>query len=115
GCAVLAALGCMSAALLTHPLARVVGLALVPIGVYGFYVPFWCILTALLRGPAAAAGIAFVGSLGHVGGFVGPYVVGLLTDSTGSTTVALLGLASLALTAAALCFVLRRRAAFASR
>jgi ACS family tartrate transporter-like MFS transporter len=83
----------------------------VPVGVYGFYVPFWCLPTALLRGTAAAAGIALVGSLGHVGGFVGPYVLGLLTDTTGSTTVALLLLASLALTAAALCLVLRRQAA----
>jgi len=114
-CAVLAALGCVSAALLPHPLARVAGLALVSIGVHAFYAPFWCVPTALLRGTAAAAGIALVGSLGHVGGFVGPYVLGLLTDTTGSTTVALLGLASLALTAAALCFVLRRQAAFASR
>jgi ACS family tartrate transporter-like MFS transporter len=110
-CAVLAALGCVSAALLPHPLARVVGLALVSIGVHALYGPFWCVPTALLRGTAAAAGIALVGSLGHVGGFVGPYVLGLLTDTTGSTTVALLGLASLALIAAALCFVLRRQAA----
>ena len=115
GCAVLAALGCMSAALLTHPLARVAGLALVPIGAYGFYVPFWCVPTALLRGTAAAAGIAFVGSLGHVGGFVGPYVVGLLTDTTGSTTGALLGLGFLALAAAALCLVLRRQVALSSQ
>ena len=114
-CAVLAALGCVSAALLPHPLARVAGLALVSIGVHAFYAPFWCVPTALLRGTAAATGIALVGSLGHVGGFVGPYVLGLLTDTTGSTTVALLGLASLALTAAALCFVLRGQAAFASR
>jgi ACS family tartrate transporter-like MFS transporter len=110
-CAVLAAVGCVSAALLPHPLARVAGLALVPIGVYGFYVPFWCLPTALLRGTAAATGIAFVGSLGHVGGFVGPYVVGLLTDTTGSTTGALLGLGFLALAAAALCLVLRRQVA----
>jgi ACS family tartrate transporter-like MFS transporter len=113
-CAVLAAFGCVSAALLPHSLARVAGLALVPIGVYGFYAPFWCVPTALLRGTAAAAGIALVGSLGHVGGFVGPYVLGLLMDTTGSTTVALLLLASLALTGAALCFVLRRQAALAS-
>ena len=113
-CAVVAALGCVSAALLPHPLARVAGLALVSIGVHAFYIPFWCVPTALLRGTAAAAGIALVGALGHVGGFVGPYVVGLLTDTTGSTTVALLGLAFLALTAAALCFVLRRQAAPAS-
>jgi len=113
-CAVVAALGCVSAALLPHPLARVAGLALVSIGVHAFYIPFWCVPTALLRGTAAAAGIALVGALGHVGGFVGPYVVGLLTDTTGSTTVALLGLAFLALTAAALCVVLRRQAALAS-
>jgi MFS transporter, ACS family, tartrate transporter len=113
-CAVLAALGCMSAALLPHPLARVAGLALVPIGVYGFYAPFWCVPTALLRGTAAAAGIALVGSLGHVGGFVGPYVLGLLMDATGGTTVALLGLAPLALAAAALCLLLRRQTALSS-
>ena len=115
GCAVLAALGCVSAALLTDPVAQVAGLALVPIGVYGFYVPFWCLPTALLRGTAAAAGIALVGSLGHVGGFVGPYVVGLLTDATGSTSAALLGLGFLALAAAALCLVLRRQVALSSR
>jgi ACS family tartrate transporter-like MFS transporter len=109
-CAVLAAVGCVSAALLPHPLARVAGLALVPVGVYGFYPPFWCLPTALLRGTAAAAGIALVGSLGHVGGFVGPYVVGLLTDTTGGTSGALLGLGCLSLGAAALCPVLRRQA-----
>jgi len=65
-CASLAALGCLSAALLPHPLGRIAGLALVPVGVYGFYAPFWCVPTALLRGTAAAAGIALVGSLGHV-------------------------------------------------
>jgi hypothetical protein len=39
---------------------------------------------------------------------------GVAVDTTDSTTVALLGLASLALTAAALCFVLRRHAGLAS-
>jgi nitrate/nitrite transporter NarK len=110
-CAALAALGCASAALLPHPLARVAGLALVPVGVSAFYVPFWCLPTALLRGAAAAAGVAFIGSMGHIGGFVGPFVFGLVKDTTGSTTGALLGLASLALAAAALCIVLRRQAA----
>jgi MFS transporter, ACS family, tartrate transporter len=109
------ALGYMSAALCPNPIGRVAGLALVPVGVYGFYAPFWCLATVLLRGTAAAAGIAFITSLGHTGGFVGPYVLGLLTDTTGSTTGALLGLASLALAAAVLCLVLRRQAALATR
>jgi MFS transporter, ACS family, tartrate transporter len=115
GCAVLAAVGCVSAALLPHPLARLAGLALVPVGVYGFYPPFWCLPTALLRGTAAAAGIALVGSLGHVGGFVGPYVVGLLTDTTGSTSGALLVLGCVSLGAAALCLVLRQQSAIRLR
>jgi ACS family tartrate transporter-like MFS transporter len=115
GCAILAAVGCVSAALLPHPLARLAGLALVPVGVYGFYPPVWCLPTALLRGTAAAAGIALVGSLGHVGGFVGPYLVGLLTDTTGSTSGALLVLGFVSLGAAALCLVLRQQSAIRLR
>ena len=67
-CAVLAALGCVGAAPLPHPLVQVAGLALVSIGVHAFYAPFWCVPTAFWRGTAAAARLALVGSLGHVGG-----------------------------------------------
>jgi len=108
-CLVVAALGCTIAALLPHPLARVAGLALVPIGIYGFLAPFWCLPTALLRGTAAAAGIAFVNSIGNTGGFVGPYVLGVLKDKTESTTGSFVMLALMALTAAVLCLVLRGR------
>jgi ACS family tartrate transporter-like MFS transporter len=112
-CGGLIALGCVGAALLPHPLGRVAGLALVPIGVWSFLAPFWCLPTMLLRGSAAAAGIALINSLGNLGGFVGPYVVGLLKDATGGTTGSFLALAAIALGAAALCLVLRRRAATA--
>jgi len=88
---------------------------LVPAGVYGFLAPFWCLPSAILRGAAAAAGIAFVNSFGNLGGFVGPYAFGALKDATGSTTGALLGLAMMALLAGVLCLVLRRQAAFAFR
>jgi len=39
--------------------------------------------TSLLSGAAAAAGIAFINSVGNLGGFVGPYVIGLVRTSTG--------------------------------
>ena len=103
----------VGAALLADPVARVVSLALVPAGIYGFLAPFWCLPSAILRGVAAAAGIAFVNSFGNLGGLVGPYALGALKDATGSTTGALLGLAVMALAAAALCLVLRRQAGFA--
>jgi ACS family tartrate transporter-like MFS transporter len=107
----LAALGCLGAALAPNAYGRVACLALVQIGVYGFVVPFWCLPTTLLRGTAAAAGIAMVNALGNTGGFAGPYVVGLLKDATGGTAGAWIALAFLALGAAALCLLLRRQAA----
>ena len=93
-----------------HPYARVLALALVPVGVYGFLAPFWVLPATLLHGTAAAAGIALVNALGTTGGFVGPYAVGLLKDATGSVAGACVGLSFTALVTAALCLVLGRRA-----
>jgi hypothetical protein len=49
---------------------------------------------ALLSGTAAAAGIALVNSIGNLGGFVGPYLVGLTKDATGLDDGGLLTLAA---------------------
>jgi ACS family tartrate transporter-like MFS transporter len=93
---------------------RVAGLALVNVGVVSYLVPFWCLPTMLLRGSAAAAGIALVNSLGNIGGFVGPYAIGRLKDATGGTTGVFLGFAAMALIAVALLLVVRRQLAFLS-
>src|SRR5207342_1845342 len=45
---------------------------------------FWSLPTAILRGTAAAAGIAAINSVGNLGGFASPYVVGWLKDVTHS-------------------------------
>ena len=45
---------------------------------------FWTIPPRFLTGLAAAGGLAFINSIGTMGGFVGPYVMGWLTDRTGS-------------------------------
>jgi MFS transporter, ACS family, tartrate transporter len=47
----------------------------------------------ILSGAAAAVGIAMVNSIGNLGGFVGPYLVGLMKDATGSTDGGLITLA----------------------
>jgi D-galactonate transporter len=54
---------------------------------------FWSLPTAFLSGTAAAAGIAWINSLGNLAGYVSPYVVGRVRDETGSTSAALLVLA----------------------
>jgi ACS family tartrate transporter-like MFS transporter len=53
------------------------------LGVFSMMGPFWSMPTSLLSGTAAAAGIAFINSVGNLGGFVGPYVIGLVRTSTG--------------------------------
>jgi MFS family permease len=45
---------------------------------------FWSIPTGYLKGSAAAGGIAFINSLGLIGGFVSPFVLGWIKTSTGS-------------------------------
>lgn len=53
---------------------------------------FWTIPTRFLTGSAAAGGLAFINSIGALGGFVGPFMVGWLKDATGSFTGGLIGL-----------------------
>jgi nitrate/nitrite transporter NarK len=45
---------------------------------------FWSIPTGYLKGSAAAGGIAFINSLGLIGGFMSPFVLGWIKTSTGS-------------------------------
>jgi LPXTG-motif cell wall-anchored protein len=52
--------------------------------------PFWALGTAFLSGTAAAGGIALINSVGNLGGFVGPMLVGIITDKTGNTGTSLL-------------------------
>ena len=62
-------------------------------GIYAALGPFWTLPPAFLRGAAAAAGIAWINSIGNLGGFLGPYTLGqLATDGAGIGT----GLAVLA-------------------
>jgi MFS transporter, ACS family, tartrate transporter len=63
------------------------------LGVFSMMGPFWAMPTALLSGTAAAIGIAFINSVGNLGGFFGPYIIGLLRTSTGHFKGGLLVLA----------------------
>lgn len=51
---------------------------------YAFYPCFWSIPTAMLSESAAAATFGLINSIGQLGGFAGPYIVGYLNDRTHS-------------------------------
>jgi nitrate/nitrite transporter NarK len=91
------ALGAVAFALSTvvSPVAAIAALAVGLFFLLGAHPVFWAMPAALLSGPAAAAGIALVNSIGNLGGFVGPYLVGLVKDATGSTDGGLITLAVL--------------------
>lgn len=55
---------------------------------------FWSLPTAILSGSAAAAGIAWINSVGNLGGYVSAMVIGRIRDATGSMTMALLVLSA---------------------
>lgn len=50
---------------------------------------FWSMPTAYLAGTAAAGGIALINSLGLIGGFVSPIVIGWIKTATGSVNFGL--------------------------
>ncbi len=79
-------------------------------GINGARAIFWTIPPRFLTGMAAAGGLAFINSIGTTGGFVGPYVMGWLTDETGSFNAGLLAMSGFLILAAVLAWSLRRYA-----
>jgi MFS transporter, ACS family, tartrate transporter len=77
------ALALIGAAYSTSVAPAIVAISVAVLGVFSMMGPFWAMPTELLTGTAAAAGIAFINSVGNLGGFVGPYVIGLVRTSTG--------------------------------
>ena len=66
-----------------------VALTLATAGLVSSISTFWALPTSYLSGTAASAGIAWINSVGNLGGYLSPYLVGKLRDSTHSMTPAL--------------------------
>jgi MFS transporter, ACS family, tartrate transporter len=78
----------------------VVGMSIATIGLYGSKGPFWTFPSMILTGTAAASGIAWINSIGNLGGFFGPTAVGWVKTMTGSFASGLYVLAGMALISA---------------
>ncbi len=85
-----------------HPILAFLALCLSATGIWSTLGPFWSLPTAFLSGTAAAGGIALINSVGNVGGFVGPTVMGFLKEATHRFESGLLVLAASLLVAGAL-------------
>ena len=62
--------------------------------IWSFAPTFWALPTSILTQAAAAASIGFINSVGNLGGFAGPYILGFLEKRTGATAAGLLCMAT---------------------
>ncbi len=75
--------------------ADVIFLSVTLMGAFSMNGPFWATTTEMLGETSAAAGIALINSLGNLGGFLGPYTIGLIRTWTGSFRGGLLAVGAL--------------------
>ena len=86
-----------------------VALTVATAGIAAAYSTFWAIPTAFVTGTAASAGIAWINSVGNLGGYLSPFLVGKIRDATHSTTLALLMLSASCIASTILTIVFFRR------
>jgi ACS family tartrate transporter-like MFS transporter len=80
-----------------------VGVCFATMGFYGSKGPFFAMPPMFLSGAGLAAGFAWINSIGNLGGFFGPWWIGLMKDATGSFAGGLYGLALLTLVSSVVC------------
>ena len=85
-------------------------LSVVAAGVFGFFGPFFASASEFLSGFSAASGIALITSVANLGGFAGPYAVGVMSRRTGTLHGGLALAGASMLLSAFLALLLSRRA-----
>jgi nitrate/nitrite transporter NarK len=93
GCAV-SGIGFLASVMFDSLWLAVAGVSIAVIGMSGARPAIFCIPPRFLSGAAAAGGIALINSFGNLGGFLGPYAIGWLRQTTGGFTAALYFLAA---------------------
>ncbi|MFM0139210.1 MFS transporter [Caballeronia grimmiae] len=105
---VAAAAGLAIAAVANSAVGLIAALTLVNIGISCAKPPLWTMPTMFLSGAAAATGIATINSIGNLGGFAGPAMIGWVKDQTGSFAGGLYFVAGLLVLSAVLTLLLAR-------
>ena len=103
-----AAIGLVFASGVESVFGLVAALTLVNVGISCAKPPLWSMPTMFLSGAAAATGIATINSIGNLGGFFAPAVIGWVKDATGSYAGGLYFVAALLVISAALTLILSR-------
>lgn len=83
-CLLVGGIGFLSLGWIHSPFVTVALLSLMAVGYCSSLSPFWAMPSEFLSGFSAASGIAVINSVGNLGGFAGPSLVGFITQKTGT-------------------------------
>jgi MFS transporter, ACS family, tartrate transporter len=75
--------GLLISATASSPVVQLLGVSIGVAGLYSAMPAFWALPTAFLGGAAAASGLALINTIGNIGGFVGPSLIGYIKVLTG--------------------------------
>jgi nitrate/nitrite transporter NarK len=81
---VIGAIGLFFSAYLSVPVLQLAALSLVAFSLFSCTAVFWTLPGRFFAGASAAAGIALINSVGNLGGYIGPFVIGWLKELTGN-------------------------------
>ena len=110
--AFVACLGLALVPVVGDPIVKVAMLCVAALGIFAMLPVFWTLPTAFLTGTAAAGGIALVNAIGNLSGYVGPQVIGLIKDATGSYDGGIWFLSACAFSAGVIVLLLGHRPEF---
>ena len=85
GCMFLGTVGLICAPFIHDGLLSLIFVSITAIGVYAPMGTWWSVPTTFLTGAAAAGATALINSIANLGGYVGPYMLGVIKQNTGST------------------------------
>ncbi|MBI6633416.1 MFS transporter [Pseudomonas paralactis] len=105
---VIAGLGFFVSFLTQSFVFSLVGLTIALVGVNAARAVFWAIPSRYLVGVAAAGGLALINSIGTLGGFLGPWIMGWLKEETGNFTAGLAVMAACLFIAGLLALILQK-------
>ncbi|MDO5639039.1 MAG: MFS transporter [Neisseria sp.] len=76
-----AAVALYAAGSVSHAMSALALISVALAGLYAFKSPFWSLPTLFLSKETASISVAVINSIGNLGGFVGPYMLGVIAGS----------------------------------
>lgn len=111
GCMFLGGIGLVCAPFITNGILSLVFISITAIGVYSAMGTWWSVPTTFLTGAAAAGATALINSIANLGGYLGPYMLGVIKQNTGSTDAGYFALGAMLFISGAVMLTLPKKTA----